>query len=529
MLILQGATYTHPNRDLLFDNLNLTIHKQNKVALVGHNGVGKSTLLKILSGNLQLSAGVLKTDATPYFVPQLFAQYNEDTIAKALGIEEKIKALYEILSGNVTDANLSLLDDDWTIEERCATALKHWDLKVLDLNQKIKGLSGGQKMRVFLAGMMIHQPKIVLLDEPSNHLDIAGRTLLYEYIKTTSNTLVVVSHDRTLLNLLDTVCELSKNGITRYGGNYDFYLTQKRIEQESVMLGLKNEEKALRKAKDVEKASLERQQKLDARGKKKQEQAGLSRISMNTLRNNAEKSTSKLRSVHAKKIVEVSAGLKQLRTEISDIEKMKVGFDHSLFNRGKVLIKVEGLNFTYDNTMLWPEPLTFSIGAGERVALKGANGSGKTTFLKLLLGQLLPQQGTVTNVIVNAIYIDQDYALINNELTIYEQAQLNNAGGLQEHEVKILLNRFLFTKECWGKPCLALSGGEKMRLMLCCLTIAMQKPEMIILDEPTNNLDIQNLEILKSAILAYEGVLLVVSHDEYFLRQINIERSITLI
>ncbi|HTM99839.1 MAG TPA: ABC-F family ATP-binding cassette domain-containing protein [Pedobacter sp.] len=526
MLILQGATYTHPNRDLLFNNLNLTIQKYHKIALIGHNGAGKSTLLKILAGDLPLLSGVVKAETAPYYVPQLFGQYNDYTVAKSLRVDEKITALYEILNGIVTDENLTLLSDDWTIEERCAAALNHWGLPQLDLNQKMRDLSGGQKMKVFLAGIMIHQPKIVLLDEPSNHLDLEGRTMLYEYIKSTSSTLVVVSHDRTLLNLLDTICELNKNGITTYGGNYDFYLAQKTIEDEALVFNLRNEEKALRKAKDIEKASLERQQKLDARGKKKQEKAGLSRISMNTLKNNAEKSTAKIKRVHTEKVGEISIGLKQLRTEVGDIEKMKVGFDHSLFHRGKILITAQDLNFGYSNTTLWAKPLNFSIGAGERIALKGVNGSGKTTLIRLILGQLIPQHGALKSSVTNAIYIDQDYTLIDNSLTVYEHAQLNNSGEFQEHEVKTRLNRFLFTKELWDKPCIALSGGEKMRLMLCCLTIAVKAPDLIILDEPTNNLDIQNLEILTAAIQAYKGILVVVSHDEYFLKQISIERSI---
>ncbi len=526
MLILQDATYLHPNRDLLFDNLNLTINKYDKIALIGHNGVGKSTLLKILAGNLQLSLGLVKAEAAPYYVPQMFGQYVNYTLAEALGLKEKIRALYEILNGHVSDANLSLLDDDWTIEERCATALASWGLNGLDLNQKMDSLSGGQQMKVFLAGILIHKPKIVLLDEPSNHLDFEGRAMLYDYIKTTSSTLVVVSHDRSLLNLLDAVCELHKSGITSYGGNYDFYKAQKDIETEASLAELKNAEKALRKAKEVEKASIERQQKLDAKGKKKQEKAGLSRISMNTLRNNAEKSTAKVKNVHAKKVNEIAAGLRGLRTDMADLTNMKVGFEPSLSPRHKVLIRAESVNFCYGDTTLWGRPLSFSIAAGDRIALKGNNGSGKTTLIKLLLGQLVPQQGNLRSSIANALYIDQDYTLIANDLSVYEQAQQHNSGGLQEHEVKVRLNRFLFGKEFWDKPCGTLSGGEKMRLMLCCLTIAVKAPDLIILDEPTNNLDIQNIEILTTAIRNYGGTLLVVSHDEYFLQQINIEKTL---
>jgi len=177
--------------------------------------------------------------------------------------------------------------------------------------QSIDPPSGGQKTKVFLAGISIHQPEIVLLDEPSNHLDKAGRQLLYDFIQTSSSTLIVVSHDRKLLNLLDLVYELSKRGITVYGGNYDFYAEQKLIETNALNQELKSTEKALRKAKEVARETAERQQKLDARGKKKKEKEAVPTISMNTLKNIAEKSTSRIKSVHAEKLGSISQELNQ--------------------------------------------------------------------------------------------------------------------------------------------------------------------------------------------------------------------------
>lgn len=434
----------------------------------------------------------------------------------------------EILNGNVTEENYTFLDDDWTIEDHCNNALDYWQLKDLDLSKKMETLSGGQKTKVFLAGISIHEPELVLLDEPSNHLDISGRQLLYDFIQSTQSTLIAVSHDRKLLNLLNTVCELSKRGITVYGGNYDFYTEQKQIESNALNQELQSKEKALRKAKEKERETLERQQKLDSRGKKKQEKAGVARIMMNTLRNNAENSTSKMKSVHTEKIGSVSQELQELRSSLPDIDKMKFGFDNSALHKGKILFTANDLNFSYDTQPLWTENLNFKITSGERIALKGKNGSGKTTLIKLILGNIEPQTGTVYRADNKSVYIDQDYSLIDDKLKVYEQAEQFNTSALQEHEIKIRLNRFLFTKEDWDKSCNALSGGEKMRLMLCCLTINNQSPDIIILDEPTNNLDIQNIEILTRAINEYRGTLIVVSHDETFLEQTNIERTIQL-
>src|SRR5574343_247234 len=291
MLILQNISYTHPNKDLLFSDINLTVNNHEKTALIGNNGAGKSTLLKIIAKELQPSNGQISVETEPFFVPQIFGQFNHLTIAEALKIDKKLNALKEILNGNTSEENFNLLNDDWTIEDRCNDALQDWQLTDLDLSQKMETLSGGQKTKVFLAGISIHQPELILLDEPNNHLDIASRQLLYDFIQTTKSTLVVVSHDRKLLNLLDTVCELSKHGIKVYGGNYDFYKEQK--------------------------------QKLDNRGKGKQEKASVARIMMNTLRNNAENSTSKLKSVHVEKIIGILQNLQELRSLLPDVDKMK--------------------------------------------------------------------------------------------------------------------------------------------------------------------------------------------------------------
>jgi ATPase subunit of ABC transporter with duplicated ATPase domains len=528
MLILHDMAYVHPNKDVLFAGLNLIINKHDKIALIGNNGAGKSTLLKLLAGNLYPSAGTIRADAKPYLVPQVFGQFNNYTIAGALRIEDKLRALKQILQGDVTSENMTLLNDDWAIEERCSEAFARWNMKAPDLTHKMEGLSGGQKTKVFLAGIHIHQPEIVLLDEPSNHLDISSRNILYDYISTTTNTLLVVSHDKTLLNLCDIVYELHKQSITVYGGNYNFYVEQKKIADEAFNQELKSKEKALRKAKDIERESTQRQQKLDARGKKKQEKAGLPTISMKTFKNNAEKSTSRMKGVHEEKVTALAHELNTLRKTLPDVSQMKMNIESTKRHRGKILVTANQINFRYEDHFLWNNGLSFQISSSERLAIKGSNGTGKTTLLKIILGRLKPSTGSLSRIDVNTLYIDQDYSLIDNHLSVYDQAWQFNTSALQEHDIKIRLNRFLFTTEHWNKPCEALSGGEKMRLMLCCLTISNKIPDVMDFDEPTNNLDIHNINILTSAIKEYKGTLIVISHDVNFLNEVGIEREMML-
>jgi len=553
MLTLQNISYTHPNEDLLFENINLTVNHHDKIAIIGNNGTGKSTLFRIIAGEIVFSSGQMHMDANPYYIPQIFGQFNHLTVAEALRIDKKLNALKEILEGNVTEEYLDLLNDDWTIEERCHEAMEYWQLSDLELTQKMGMLSGGQKTKVFLAGMIIHSPTFILLDEPSNHLDTAGRQLLYNFIQNTSATLLIISHDRILLQLLDTICELSRHGIKVYGGDYDFYMEQKNVERNALHQDIKSAEKALRKAKEKECETSEKQQRLNVRGKKKQEKSGTPRILMNTLRNKAENSTSRLKNIHAEKIGGISQDLQDLRSALPDMDKMKFGFDNSALHKGKIIFKATGINFSYEmsdlhvhhfanpemqkveeeccpsrKSFLWKKNLDFQITSGERIVVKGLNGSGKTTLIKLILGELKPQTGTIYATDNLAVYIDQDYSLIKNKYSVYGQAQQFNNSNLQESEIKSRLNRFLFTKYDWEKSCSVLSGGERMRLMLCCLTLNNRAQDIIVLDEPTNNLDIQNIEILTAAINEYQGTLIVISHDEIFLEQVGVNRVILL-
>lgn len=528
MLTAQNITYIHPDKELLFENISFSVPERDKVALIGNNGSGKSTLLKIIAGVLQPAKGSVNSESKPYYVPQHFGQFNGITVAEALQIDGKLNALHAILQGEVTDTNLTILNEDWTIEERSFEALSYWSIQDIPLTQKMEFLSGGEKTKVFLAGLLIHKPGIVLLDEPTNHLDTVGRRVLYNYLTSCQHSLMTVSHDRSLLELLNPIFELNKRGITVYGGNYSFYKEQKEIADNALVQQLEEKEKELQKARKIERESIERKQRQDACGKKKHEKEGVARIFMKTLKNNAESSAAKLKSIHTDKLESISNELKQVQQKLPDSKKIKMNFEGSDLHHGKVLITVQNINFSYNNHLLWDNDLSFQIRSGERINIKGKNGSGKTTLIRVILGELLPSQGSLDRANMKPVYIDQDYSLIINDLTVYEQAQRYNADSLPEHEIKVRLHRYLFNKEYWDKPCSTLSGGEKMRLMLCCLMISNHAPDLFVLDEPTNNLDIQNIEILTSAINEYAGTLLVISHDDFFLNEIQVNRVIEL-
>ena len=539
---IQQISYIHPDKEVLFSDLNFAISKGQKLGLVGNNGCGKSTLLQIIAGQLSPSSGVIVRPDDLYYIPQHFGQYDSLTIAQALQIERKQQALHAILAGDVSNENFTILNDDWNIEERSIAALDLWGLGQFTLSYPMNLLSGGEKTRVFLAGMDIHHPSVILMDEPTNHLDSSGRQRLYDWVEKYRSTLLVVSHDRTLLNLLPEICELEKHQINYYGGNYEFYKEQKTLMQEALQQRIEEKEKALGIARKVARETAERRDKQNVRGEKSNIRKGVPRIVLNALQGKSEKSTSKLTGVHQEKAEKLTNERNQLRGSLSPTAALKTDFNSSSLHTGKILVTAKEINFSYHSNsinndiqensiskqQLWEAHVSFQLKSGDRLRIEGANGSGKTTLLKLITGQLQPQEGTLTRTDFSYVYLNQEYSIIDDRNSILEQAYAFNSRNLPEHEIKIILNRYLFPASEWDKSCRKLSGGEKMRLAFCCLMISNNTPDMFILDEPTNNLDIQSIEIITATIKNYAGTVIAISHDNYFIQEIGVEQCILL-
>lgn len=528
-IIIKDLSYTHTDKEVLFSNLNLIINAGEKTALTGNNGCGKSTLMRILAGEVSPGAGSVHCSGHLYYVPQHFGQYDGRTVAQVLGIDRKLTALCAILNGDAAEEHFARLDDDWNIEERTQAVLHAWHLNGISLLRPLEGLSGGEKTRLFLAGMELKEPDTLLLDEPTNHLDTAGRKRLYDFVHRTSATVLVISHDRTLLNLLPAICGLSRNGLACYGGNYDFYKEQKEVHRNALQQQLEEKEKALRLARKTAREMEERKARQNTRGEKASIKKGIPRILLGGLKNHAENSSSKLSNVHAEKTDKIQQEITNLKGSLPQTNKLKTDFNASALHIGKILVTAQNINFHYpdSNTNLWTVPLSFQLRSGNRFCIKGDNGSGKTTLLRLITGELTPTGGTIERADFTYVYLDQEYSLIQNEYTVSEQAEAFNLRHLPEHEIKTVLNRYLFPQDVWNKPCGKLSGGEKMRLAFCCLMIADNTPDLFILDEPTNNLDIESIEIITATIRNYQGTVLAVSHDRDFLKETGIEQEIS--
>lgn len=525
-IILSGVSFHYYNQHPLFENVNLSVAPGRKVSVIGPNGTGKSTLLKLIAGELEVSSGSIRCASAPYYIPQQTGIAGI-SVGRALGVDDKLEALHAICNGSDDCRHYDTLGDDWDIEARCRAALDAWGLPDVEPAMPVDALSGGEKTRLLLAGIAIHRPARVLLDEPTNHLDSSGRRKLYEFICNTKAAVIVVSHDIALLNLMDSTCELSQRGLKLYGGNYDFYRTQKDAEVQALNQQIDAEETALRLARKKAKEVEERQEKRSRQGEKHKDQAP--RILRKSLKNRGENAGAGLKDKHEKIISHTRERLSELRQKQSEACELKLDFENASLHNGKRLVAAHGINFSYEGKEpLWRHPLDLEIRSGERIHLKGDNGTGKTTLLKLLIGELPPGEGEIRKVDFSFVYLDQEYSHVRTPDTLLELAQRYNTRNLPDHEIKLRLHRALFPREVWDKPCHVLSGGERMRLCLCCLMISNHVPDLFILDEPTNNLDLPNLGVLTSALKSYRGTLLVISHDERFVEQVGVTRVIEL-
>lgn len=524
-LIIRSLSYQHTDKSLLFKNVDLVVHTGQKAALVGDNGSGKSTLLQVIAGKLSPTSGNISCNETTWYIPQHLGQFDNLTVAQALQIDKKLYAMQRILNGDTEVRYFNDLNDDWEIEQKLQVELQKWRLNYLTADTLMQNLSGGQKTKIFLTGIAIHEPQMILMDEPSNHLDVASRNQLYELINSCKATVLAVSHDRTLLNLLPETFELSKSGIALYGGNFDFYRQQKEENLQALEGQLDERTKTLKQSQQKARDMAVQRQKKESRGKAAGQTNSLPRIIAGGLKSKAEQSTARVMDAQSEKVAGVATSVQELRSQLQHYQTLKIDLNASALHLGKILVDGTAVSYSYEQDSLW-QPITFQIRSGDRIRIEGDNGAGKTTLLKMITGILEPAAGKLQRAPFSYLYLDQDYSLIDPAISVYEQAQHYNSRNLQEHELKSLLIYAQFPREKFDGKCAALSGGEKMKLALCCLSVSNQAPDVLILDEPTNNLDIPSLEVLTGAIKHFSGTLLVISHDQYFVEEVGTDKCI---
>ncbi|MGV0849571.1 ABC-F family ATP-binding cassette domain-containing protein [Mycolicibacterium phlei] len=525
-LVVSDLSFSWPDDTSLFDGLSVTIGA-GRTGLVGANGAGKSALLRLIAGELAPTAGSVTVDGRLGYLPQTLPIAGPDhRVADLLGIAPVLDALNALAAGDAGDRVFTAIGEDWDVEERARAQLDRLGLDHVGLDRRLSTLSGGEIITIGLAGQLLSRPDVLLLDEPTNNLDAEARQRLYTALDEFSGCLLLVSHDRVLLDRMDTIAELRNGEITLYGGNFTMYTETVDALQRRVETRIRSAEQQLRREKREKQLARERAARRAGVAARNLKDAGLPKIVAGAMKRRAQESAGRIDAVHADRVAEARARLEEAERELRDDDTLVLDLPGTDVPAGRDVLTVNGLQASRGDRVLF-SGVDLSVRGPEHIALTGRNGSGKTTLLRIISGDLRPDAGTVRRADGRVAYLSQRLDLLDPRRTVAES--LAAAAPSLTHTRRMhLLAQFLFTGDRIQLPVSALSGGERLRATLACVLFAEPAPQLLLLDEPTNNLDLVSVNQLRSALAAYRGAFIVVSHDERFLADVGVHRRLRL-
>ncbi|BBY46222.1 ABC-F family ATP-binding cassette domain-containing protein [Mycolicibacterium celeriflavum] len=524
-IVCSNLSFAWSDDTPLFEQLSFTVG-EGRTGLVAPNGAGKSALLKLIAGELTPTAGAVTVDGTLGYLPQTLPYDGQRTVAEILDIAPVVEAL-NALAGGETDADLfTTIGDDWDIEERTRAQLDRLGLDHVSLGRRLGTLSGGEVVTIGLAGQLLKRPDVLLLDEPTNNLDVDARHRLYDALGDFTGCLLLVSHDRVLLDRMDRIAELHNGEITFYGGNFTMYAESVSEQQRVAESEVRSAEQHLKREKRERQQARERAARRAGTAARNLKDAGLPKIVAGARKRRAQESAGRIDGVNAARVSDARARLDEAEREVRDDDVLVLDLPDTDVPTGRVVLSANGLRARAGGRTLLAD-VDLSVRGPERIALTGRNGTGKSTLLRILSGDLEPDDGTVQRADGRVAYLSQRLDLLDPRCTVAESLAAY-APSLSHTRRMHLLAQFLFQGDRIHLRVGALSGGERLRATLACVLYAEPAPQLLLLDEPTNNLDLVSVGQLQSALNAYRGAFIVVSHDERFLADIGVQRRLQL-
>ncbi|MEV0674118.1 ABC-F family ATP-binding cassette domain-containing protein [Mycobacterium sp. NPDC050441] len=526
-IVFSHLSFSWPDDIELFSDLSFSIGPV-RTGLVAPNGAGKSTLLKLIAGEYRPSSGSVTADGAVGYLPQSLPFTADLTVAAVLGISPVLDALAALAAGDASEEVFTTIGDDWDIEERSRAQLDRLGLDDLALDRRLGTLSGGEVVSLGLAAQLLKRPGVLLLDEPTNNLDSDARHRLYDALDSYTGCLLVVSHDRVLLDRMDQIAELYRGEMIFYGGNFTAYQETVGAAQAVAEGNIRNAEQQLKREKRQMQEARERAARRSSNAARNVKDAGLPKIVAGKLKRDAQESAARADDVHAKRVGDARNRLDEAERMLRDDKVIALELPDTVVPAGRTLFAGDGLQISRGGQKLFADNgIGLSIRGPERIALIGPNGAGKSTLLRIIDGALEPDSGTVQRVDGRIASLSQRLDLLAEDRTVAES--LAAAAPSLSHTRRMhLLAQFLFRGDRIHLPVGALSGGERLRATLACVLYAEPAPQLLLLDEPTNNLDLVSVGQLESALDAYRGAFVVVSHDERFLEAIGIDRWLRL-
>ncbi|MGE1091998.1 ABC-F family ATP-binding cassette domain-containing protein [Pseudomonas zeae] len=524
LVSLNQLGFQFANGATLFEDLNLTFDHQ-PTAIVGRNGVGKSVLARLIAGQLQPGTGSVARSVCVHYVAQTFIATPGQTVADVTGTAPALSALERLRCGAATAHDFDLIDERWDLAERLRQMLDGAGLTDLTGSDLTEHLSGGQQARIALIGALLSQAPLLVLDEPTNHLDSAGRQWLMSLLERWRGGLIIVSHDRQLLEQMQRIVELTALGVTVFSGRFSDFTEQRRIHQQAAQAQLDQ----ARIERQRERTRLQREhdtiQRHAAGSRRHAQSANVSGFERAALKAAARDIMGQVKVGHQARKADLDQRVREAYENVLPADGVLINLPGSVVPSNRRVCTLIDACLPWLPADAPSTRLDLAIQGPMRIAVSGHNGCGKSTLLKLLAGEWAPVSGECTTHVPFA-FLDQQLKLLDDHTSIVDQLQAQQT-LLSEGELRCFLAHLQLDAQRVNRPCASLSGGERLKAALA-LALWRQTPaQLLLLDEPTNHLDLASVHAFEHALQAFPGAIVAISHDQAFLQALNPSHCLT--